>query len=285
MLMRKRVSAAGDDPRLRVLDWDAMRVDGRAIDELAKALHGNTNLRQLRLQRNRDLTDNDLSELDEALRTQGCGVTEVLCAVGTGVSEAKVNALSQFIDIRRLHADDPDLTEIAWSRRESSDLEGMAKLRLSSFVDDEGADVLLQQSSAQLISSQILVNRRTCKLLGTALRGSTHLRVIDLGNNAQLHDSGAAFIVEALSESKVVRVWAAQTSITKEMSGRIDRLCVENALQQLSEDDPACVALHWFGLHLTNQEILDCTCFHTAQQSHEKSLYRASTNPTVNHIG
>ena len=56
MLMRKRVSAAGDDPRLRVLDWDAMRVDGRAIDELAKALHGNTNLRQLRLQRNAPVT-------------------------------------------------------------------------------------------------------------------------------------------------------------------------------------------------------------------------------------
>ena len=257
-----------------------MRVGGRAIDELAQALRSNTNLRQLRLQRNRDLTDDDLSELDEVLRTAGCGVTEVLCTVGTGVSEAKSKALSQFIDIRRLHADDPDLTEITWSRRESSDLEGMAKLRFSSFVDDEGADVLLQQSTAQQISSQILINRRTCKLLGNALRGSTHLRVIDLGNNAQLNDSGAAFIADALSESKVVRVWAAQTAITKEMSRRIDRLCVDNALQQLSKDDPALVALHWFGLHLTNEEILDCKRFLCcAVQSCARSFCRASTYP------
>eukprot|EP01043_Picozoa_sp_COSAG02_P114616 COSAG02_NODE_50932_length_317_cov_0.944954_1_plen_57_part_01 len=55
----------GNDPSLRVLDWDSMRVDGRAIDELATALHSNSNLRQLRLQRNRDIADDDLAALDE----------------------------------------------------------------------------------------------------------------------------------------------------------------------------------------------------------------------------
>lgn len=273
--MHEPDAATGNDPILRVLNWDSMRVDGRAVDELAKALHGNSNLRQLRLQHNRDITDNNLAKLDEALQTAGCGVTEVLCVVGTGVSEVKANALSQLINIRRLHADDPDLTEIAWNRRVTSDVEGMARLRMSSFVDDEGADILLRQSSAQQVSFNILVNRRTCKLLGNALRGSTHLRVIDLGANAQLNDSGAKYIAEALSESNVVRVWTAQTAISKEMSSCIDRLCVENALQQLSENDPALVALHWFGLDLMNQEILDCAySLRCAAQCQANSVYR-----------
>lgn len=116
-LTHKRALAAVNDPRLRVLDWDAMRVDKQAIDELANALRGNTNTRELRLQWNRDLTDDGLFELDEVLRTAGCGVTEVLCVAGTGVSEAKAHALSQIIDLRRLHANDPDLTEIFWSTR------------------------------------------------------------------------------------------------------------------------------------------------------------------------
>ena len=114
-LSNKRAFMAGNDPRLRVLDWDAMRVDKQAIDELATALRGNTNTRELRLQWNRDLTDDRLFELDEVLRTPGCGVTEVLCVAGTGVSEAKSHALSQIIDLRRLHANDPELTEIFWS--------------------------------------------------------------------------------------------------------------------------------------------------------------------------
>jgi hypothetical protein len=41
--------------------------------------------------------------------------------------------------------------------------------------------------------------------------------------------------------------------------GGTGRLCVENALQQLSKDDPALVSLHWFGLQLTNKELLECT--------------------------
>ena len=238
-----------------------MRVDGAAIHELAKALRSNTNIRKLRLQHNRRLTDGELAALDDILMSPLCGITEVLCAVGTGVSVAKANALSQIIDLRRLRADDPSLKEIVWAMHESSDLEGLAKLRSEALLKDDGADDLLRQAAAVNAGGKILMNRRTCKVLGDALQGSTNLRVIDLGYNPQLNDTGAAFIVEGLSQSKVVRVWALQTAITSQMKQRMDRICVENALQLLGKDDPSLVALHWFHLHLTNQEILDCTCF------------------------
>ena len=102
---------------------------------------------------------------------------------------------------------------IAWSGRESSDLEGVARRRGLSLVTKDGAMELMRQSATHSISTQILINRRTCKLLSASLRGNTHLRVIDLGNNPQLNDVGAAYIAEGLSESRVVRVWMAQTAV------------------------------------------------------------------------
>lgn len=237
-----------------------MRVDGRAISDLAKALHQNTNINQLRLQHNRKITDEDLAVLEEVLATASCGVTEVLCATGTSTSAAKANALSQIIDMRRLRSNDPDLTEITWRGRESSDLEGVAKRRGLSLVTKDGAVELMRQSSAIVISTHILINRRTCKLLGEALRGNTHLRVIDLGNTPQLNDTGGAHVAEALSETNVVRVWMAQTALTDDLKQRIGRCCVENALRQLSQNDPDIVALNWFDLILTDQDILDRTC-------------------------
>jgi hypothetical protein len=255
--------SAGNDPNLRLLDWDAMRVDSASLGELARALHSNTHLRQLRLQRNRELTDDDIDVLEEAITSGGCGVTEVLCVSGTGVTAAKASYLSQQIDVRRLRANDPSLTELTWGRRESSDIEHLEQQRMETFLREDGADALLRTSGNQRVSEQLLVNRRTCKLLGQALRGTSHLRVIDFGENPQLNDIGAAYIIDALPESKVVRVWAIQTGITEETKQRIDRLCVENALRQLGEDDPTLFALHWFGLSLTDSELRQrafCPC-------------------------
>ena len=43
--------------RTEELDWDSMRVDDAAVGELSEALRGNTALRTLKLQHNRQLTD------------------------------------------------------------------------------------------------------------------------------------------------------------------------------------------------------------------------------------
>ena len=66
--------------------------------------------------------------------------------------------------------------------------------------------------------------------------------MIDLGNNPQLNDSGAAYLADALSESKVVRVWAVQTGITHEMRERIDR-CALSLCHSVTLSLSCCLAL------------------------------------------
>lgn len=105
-------AVARDDPTLRLLDWDAMRVDDTVMQELAQALRTNTTLRALRVGRNRHLTDEGIDALDTALSVVGCNVTEVTVGDSTGVSAAKVVSLGQSIDVRRLRVNDPDMTEL-----------------------------------------------------------------------------------------------------------------------------------------------------------------------------
>lgn len=254
-------AVARDDPTLTLLDWDAMRVDDAVMNELAQALETNTTLRQLRIGRNRHLTDEGIDALDTALGRVGCNVTEVVVGDSTGVSAAKVLSLGQSIDVRRLRANDPDMTELLWNGRESSDVEGVRTRRLNSFFKADGADALLHEAAHGRLSEQMLINRRTCKRLADALTDgrNTCLRVIDLGTNPQLNDGGAKYILNALPQSGVVRVFASQTKISEEMQGKIDRACVENALRRLGEDDVSLFALHWFGLELMDGELRQLT--------------------------
>lgn len=140
-------------------------------------------------------------------------------------------------------------------------MENVRKHRLNSFFAEDGANDLVRSATQQRMSEQLLANRRTCKRLADALTDghNTHLRVIDLGTNPQINDGGANYLLRALPQSGVVRVWASQTAISSEMQERIDRACVENALRRLCEDDPSLFALHWFGLTLTDGELRQLT--------------------------
>ena len=138
--------AEANDPGLQTVSWYDQNVGDEEAERLARALPGNTVLREINLRGNRDLTSADA--LIECLPRSNV-VTVWLDE--TGVSEEKKKVVNRVLSetaARLAEANDPGLQQVDWDGQN---------------VGDEEAERLAR-----------------------ALPGNTVLRVIDVDNNADL---------------------------------------------------------------------------------------------------
>ena len=104
-----------NDPTLTLLSWHSRRVDHSLLAVLAADLRGNEHVKLLNLNRNHEVTDSCVSEIEAVL--PHCAIEHV--RVGwTAVSKPKAAAIHHACmrkQLARLRADDASLVELRWN--------------------------------------------------------------------------------------------------------------------------------------------------------------------------
>ena len=104
-----------NDPTLTLLSWHSRRVEHSLLAVLAADLRGNEHVKLLNLNRNHEVTDSCVSEIEAVL--PHCAIEHV--RVGwTAVSKPKAAAIHHACmrkQLARLRADDASLVELRWN--------------------------------------------------------------------------------------------------------------------------------------------------------------------------
>ena len=169
-----------NDPSLTEVVWSGLvGVDTGLLFSLADALPANSCVRRLDLTGVKAMNDTAAARIGASVPY--CVVNQIDLD-GTSVSHGKqldLQRLCLMNEVREVAANQPQRTEINWNGRYADDV--------------------------------------TLSALANALQGNSHVCVLDLGNNPEVHDTSIRRVVDVLSKSAVRQLRMIGTDVTEDL--------------------------------------------------------------------